>query len=141
MPKPPPTFSTCTGAGAAAASRIASSTVFSLSLADRLGLQVLRAAVDVKALEGEAAAADLLEQRRHGFRVHAELLGTAAHLHAGRLQLEVRVDANCDARADAGRVRQAREDVDLARRFDVDENAGRERLRELAFALRGGLRS
>ena len=88
---------------------------FSLRFADRLRLQVLRSAVDVKALEGEAAAADLLEQRGHDFRVHAELLGAAAHLHARRLQLEVWIDADRDARAEAAVSRDRRARMSTSR--------------------------
>ena len=48
------------------------------------------------------------EQRRHLLGVDAELLRAAAHPHAGALDLEVGVDADRDARADAELARRSR---------------------------------
>ena len=72
-----------------------------LRFLDRVGAQVLGAAEDVKALEVEAELPDPREHRGHALGIDAELLGTAAHLHARALQLEVGVDPHRHARARA----------------------------------------
>ena len=61
----------------------------------------------------------------HALGVDAELLRAAAHLHAGRLELEIGIHADRD-RAAACRVRCAiaarRSQLELG--FDVDDDAG-----------------
>ena len=56
-----------------------------LRLADRFGAQVLRAGKQVKASNASPASATRAQQRRHLLGIDAELLGTAAHLHARAL--------------------------------------------------------
>ena len=97
MPKPPPRFSRRTGAGAARASSHASCADFACASTDRFGAQILRAAENVEAPELERRADERLQYGRHAFGVDAELLGAAAHLHAGRLELEIGIDADRDA--------------------------------------------
>src|SRR5690348_16889325 len=70
-----------------------------LCLADGFGAQVLGAAENVEAFEGEVEFPNAAEHRRYALRVHAELLRAAAHLHSGALQLKIRIDAYRDARA------------------------------------------
>src|SRR5687768_5626274 len=54
---------------------------FALAFADCLCAQVLRSAENVEAFEGKRTFPNLPEQVRHRFRVDAELLRPAAHLH------------------------------------------------------------
>src|SRR5204863_7790658 len=84
-----------------------------------------------------AKPADLRQEVRHGFGIDAELLRAAAHLHARGFELEIRIHSYGDARTKRRSARKTRQDVDLALRFDIDEDARRKRLRELAFALAG----
>ena len=125
MPKPPPMLSTRTGAGAHAASRTASSTVFCCASQIASGAQVLRAAEDVEALEREARVGrSRASSCGHALGVDAELLRPAAHLHARRLQLEVGIDAHRDARGQAQlAATAAASSSHLAHRLDVDQDA------------------
>ncbi len=141
MPKPPPRLSETTGEGAAWASRAASSKALRLRVADRGRAQVLRTAEDVETFELESALADLRERLRHLLGVDAELLGTAAHLHPRQLELEVRVDAHGDTGGSALALREGGKQPDLAERFDVEQDAGCEPLRELGLALSGACKA
>ncbi len=99
-----------------------------LRLADRLGLQVLRAGKEVKALEGQARLPISASSLRHLLGVDAELLRPAAHLHARRLELEVRIHAHRHARGQAKLSCDLRQQPDLAHRLDIDQDARRDRL-------------
>ena len=91
----------------------------------------------MKAFEPQAAALDLRECRWHTLCVDAELLGSAAHLHSSRLQLEVGVDAHCNAGLSAKARADVGQELDLAFGLHVDQNAGRDSLRQLRLGFRG----
>jgi len=106
-----------------------------LRLDNRLGLQVLRAGVEVETLEGQPERADLGQQIRHPFGIDAELLGAAAHAHARSLQLERRVDADRHPRGLAAGVAGLGERAQLAEALDVDQDARGLRLLQIGIAL------
>src|SRR4051812_30101355 len=64
-----------------------------LRVADRTGVEVLRAGENVEALEAERELTHAGEQGRCGFDIDAELPRAAAHAHPGTLELEVGIDA------------------------------------------------
>ena len=112
-----------------------------LRVADRLRLEVLRSGVEVEAFERKPALADRAQQVGNRFRVDAELLRPAAHLHARGLELEVGIDAHRDSRGQAQAARHVGERGHFACRLDVDEDAACDGLRELGVGLARGRRS
>src|SRR5450755_3028212 len=94
-----------------------------LRLANRFGAEVLRAAVDVKTLERESKLADSPKRVRNHFGIDAELFWAATHFHAGRFQLEVRINPDGDTRGFAQGDREARQQLDFTLGFDVDQDA------------------
>ncbi len=108
-----------------------------LRLADRLGAQVLRAREKMEALELEAGRGDGVQHGGHELDVDAELLGAAAHLHAGPLQLEVRVHAHGHARDDAQLRADVLQQVDLAHGLEIEQHPRRDGLAQFRFALAG----
>ncbi len=83
------------------------------------------------------AVPDGFEQLRHLLDVDAELLGPAAHAHAGAFQLEVRVHADSDPCRGAEFGRDGLEQRDFAHRLDVDQHPRGDRLTQLGRALAG----
>ncbi len=106
-----------------------------LRFSDRLGAQVLRAGKEVEALKSQAVAANLGEQVGDLLRVHAKLPGAATHLHPRALQLEIRVDAHGNACCTACLMADRRQLGDFAKRLDVDQDAGGNRLGQLGASL------
>ena len=110
---------------------------FLLRLADRIGPQVLRPGEKMKPFELQSLAADLGQQGRYLFRIDAELLGSAAHLHSRAFQLEVRVNPHRDACRQPQLHGNHGQFADFAEGFDVDQDARRDRLAQFATALAG----
>ena len=96
-----------------------------LRLDEDLGAEVLRAGEEVEAEEVEVELGDPVEQRRHLLGVDAELLGAAAHAHAGAAHGEVGVDPDRHPRADAEVLARRRRVVGLPGRLDLDQDARR----------------
>ena len=67
------------------------------------------------------------EHLRHALGIDAELLRSAAHLHARGLQLEIGIDAHGDARPHAAARARARRAAHLALGLDVDRRCRRRR--------------
>ena len=91
----------------------------------------------METLEGQPRLAYPRERQRHLLGIDAELLRSAAHLHARGLELEIGVHPDRDARGTALAPRKLGKQSDLAERFDVDEDAGSDGLRELDLGLAG----
>ena len=135
MPKPPPILSVRRGPGQCAARRIASAKVFFVRVLDRCRFQVLRAAVDVEALEVEFQFADAFQHGGHALGVDAELLRSAAHFHAGRFELEVGIDAHRHARLERQAPADDGDAFHLRFRFHVQHHAGGDRAAQVNVAF------
>ncbi len=108
-----------------------------LRLYDGGGTQVLRPREDMKPDEVERQPSELRKQVGHLFRVDAELLRPARHLHARALQLEIGIHPDRDATAPPSRFGQRRETAHFAGRLDIHDHAGGERALELVIRLSG----
>ena len=91
----------------------------------------------MKPLELQAEPRDLGHCMGDLFGVDAELLGAPTHLHAGRLELEVRVDANRHPRCSNKTLPDRGQQAELTKRLDVDQDACGHGLRQLGFRLSG----
>ena len=85
-----------------------------LCVAQGIGVQVLRPGEDVEAREVQVETVQLAHHLRHALGVDTELLRAAAHAHARRFELEVRINADRDPRPGALLLRDVREQPHLA---------------------------
>src|SRR5690606_687619 len=74
-------------------------------------------------------------QFRYAPLVDAERLGPAAHLHPRAAQLEIRIDANGEARSNAEALADRQRTASLAGGFEVEGHALADRQLQLAVAL------
>ena len=95
----------------------------------------------MKAEEVEVVPRQLGQQLRDLLRVDAELLRAAAHPHAGPLDLEVRIDADGDARTDPEALADHRDALGLGLRLHLDRHPGGDRLGQLGDRLARARRS
>src|SRR3546814_12384102 len=70
-------------------------------------------------------------------RVNPEGLGSATHLHARPLEVEVGIDPHREVRGEAEMIRDRERASGLARRFKIERRAGGDRCFEFAVALAG----
>ena len=136
MPKPPPRLRTRTGAARSAARRTASSSVFRCASQIDSGLQVLRAAEEVEALEGQAArpisrssCGTASASTPNCFGPPPIFMPEDFSSKSGLTRTATRAGS-----AHASRDKLAKQ-ADLARRLDVDQDAGGDRLRKFGLAL------
>ena len=62
-----------------------------LGFRNRFCFQILRAAEDMETFEVKFGFPDSFQHCRYTVRIHAELLGAAAHFHARGFELEIRI--------------------------------------------------
>ena len=114
---------------------------FALGFDDRFGFKILRAGKQVEAFERQSGSTDFSQQFGNLLGVDAELLGSAAHLHARTFQLEIGIDAGRNARLAARAAIRALLDVsqlsDFAKGFDIDQYAGCNCLSQLLATFSG----
>ena len=91
----------------------------------------------MEAFEGQARAADLAKQFGDQFGIDSELFRSAPHLHAGTLELEIRIDAHRNARWQPEFGRDVGQFADFTEGLDVDQDTSRYCLSQLAAALAG----
>lgn len=61
-------------------------------IGDGLGIEILRSAKNMKALERQPKIAHGPQQIRHRFGINAKLAGAAAHMHPRTAQFEIGID-------------------------------------------------
>src|SRR5688572_25560828 len=102
-----------------------------------LGAQVLRAAEDVKSPDLERRSGERSQHGGYALGIDAELLRPSSHFHAGRLEFEIRIDAERDARPRAGALCYRGQTLELELGFGIDDYSGSDGSLELEGLLAG----
>ena len=108
---------------------------FFLGFQDAVDAQVLGAAENMKTLEVQVQCGKFLQHVRHLLGIDAELFRAAAHFHAGRFQLEIRIDADRRFGPDALLFAKGGSPAHFTEGFHIEYHPGRHRLGKFLVGL------